>query len=126
MNNSEFEACLTSVESVFEQEAEHIVRGEILELGEISQRKAEQLSALTNAIEAGGLRSQPESVVERVKKLQSTAVEHDRHLQAMRHGLSRILGRIDRLQSDAQVGSYNQYGARVQFSGAKGRFERKA
>lgn len=126
MNNSEFEACLTSVESVFEQEAEHIVRGEILELGEISQRKAEQLSALTNAIEAGGLRSQPESVVERVKKLQSTAVEHDRHLQAMRHGLSRILGRIDRLQSDAQVGSYNQYGARVQFSGAKGRFESKA
>ena len=126
MNSVTLESCLSSMEQTFEQEAAPIVRGEIAELGALSQTKLENLEALSNAIESGALRGQPQAIVHRVQRLQMTAIEHDRHLRAMQHGLTRIRERIDRLQSDAQVGSYNQYGARVQFSGARGRYESKA
>ena len=126
MNSVTLESCLSSMEQTFEQEAALIVRGEIAELGALSQTKLENLEALSNAIESGALRGQPQAIVHRVQRLQMTAIEHDRHLRAMQHGLTRIRERIDRLQSDAQVGSYNQYGARVQFSGARGRYESKA
>ena len=126
MDRVTLESYLSSIEHTFEQEAACIVSGEIAELGNLSQTKLVHLEALSNAIESGALRGQPQPLINRVRRLQSTAIEHDRHLQAMRHGLTRIRERIDRLQSDAQVGSYNQYGARVQFSGARGRFESKA
>lgn len=126
MDSVTLESCLSSIEQTFEQEAALIVRGEISELGDLSKTKLENLEALSNAIESGALRGQPEAIVHRVQRLQMTAIEHDRHLRAMQHGLTRIRERIERLQSDAQVGSYNQYGARVQFSGARGRYESKA
>ena len=126
MDNLNIEACLDTIEQTFEQEAEHIVRGELNEIGALAKTKVEHLGALSNAIERGALRGQSETVIDRVRRLQMTALEHDRHLQAMRHGLSRMLQRIDRLQNDANVGSYNQYGARVQFSNARGSFESKA
>ena len=126
MDSVTLESCLTSIEQTFEQEAAFIVSGEIAEIGALSSTKLAHLETLSNVIESGGLRGQSEALINRVQRLQSTAVEHDRHLQAMRHGLTRIRERIDRLQSDAQVGSYNQYGARVQFSGARGRYESKA
>ncbi|MEO1405809.1 MAG: hypothetical protein AAFV54_04880 [Pseudomonadota bacterium] len=126
MDNLNIEACLDTIEQTFEQEAEHIVRGELNEIGALAKTKVEHLGALSNAIEQGALRGQSETVIDRVRRLQMTALEHDRHLQAMRHGLSRMLQRIDRLQNDANVGSYNQYGARVQFSNARGSFESKA
>lgn len=126
MDSVTLKSCLTSIEQTFEQEAAFIVSGEIAELGALSHTKLAHLESLSTAIEGGALRGQPESLIRRVLRLQSTAVEHDQHLQAMRHGLTRIRERIDRLQSDAQVGSYNQYGTRVQFSGARGRFESKA
>ena len=126
MDNVTLESCLTSIEQTFEQEAAFIVSGEIAEIGALSSAKLAHLETLSNAIESGALRGQSKALISRVQRLQSTAVEHDRHLQAMRHGLTRIRERIDRLQSDAQVGSYNQYGGRVQFSGARGRYESKA
>ncbi|MEM7637645.1 MAG: hypothetical protein AAF269_01175 [Pseudomonadota bacterium] len=126
MNSLNLEVCLDAVEQTFEQEAEHIIRGQIAEIGALASVKAEHLGALANAIETGALRGQSEDLISRVRRLQATAIEHDQHLQAMRHGLSRALQRIDRLQSDANVGSYNQNGARVQFSGARGRYESKA
>ena len=126
MTDMNIETCLNLIEQTFEAEAEHIVRGEIAEVGALARTKVEHLESLSNAIEAGALRDQPEAVVKRVQKLQATALEHDRHLQAMRFGLSRMIERIERLQSDTNVGSYNQYGARVQFSNSRGRFESKA
>lgn len=126
MDSATIESCLSSIEQSFKQEAALIVRGEIAELGTLSQTKLVNLEALSNAIESGALRGQSEALIHRVQRLQMTAIEHDRHLRAMQHGLTRIRERIDRLQSDAQVGSYNQYGARVQFSGARGRYESKA
>lgn len=126
MDKTALESCLDSIETAFEQEAEHIVRGQVLQLGDTTQAKLEQMNMLSNAIEAGALRDQPASLIQRVQKLQNTALEHDRHLQAMRHGLIRVRERLDRLQSDSNVGSYDQYGSRVQFSGARGRFESKA
>ena len=126
MDNLNIEACLDAIERTFEMEAEHIVRGQLVELGALAKDKVEQLSTLSNAIERGALQGQPNAVVDRVRKLQMTATEHDRHLLAMRHGLSRLLERMGRLQSDANVGSYNRYGAKVQFSNARGGFESKA
>lgn len=126
MDNPNIEACLDAIERTFEIEAEHIVRGQLVEIGALAKDKVDQLSALSNAIEQGGLRGQPNAVIDRVKKLQTTAAEHDRHLVAMRHGLSRLLERMGRLQNDSNVGSYNRYGAKVQFSNARGGFESKA
>ncbi len=126
MDRAEIEACLNAVEQTFEQEAEHIIRGELIEIGALAREKVEHLGALSNAIAGGALRGQSEALVNRVRRLQSTAIEHEQHLQAMRHGLSRVLHRIERFQSDANVGSYNQYGGRVQFSNARGRYESKA
>lgn len=126
MTDLNIETCLNLIEQTFEAEAEHIVRGQIAEVGALARTKVEHLESLSNAIEAGALRDQPEAVIRRVQKLQATALEHDRHLQAMRFGLSRMIERIERLQSDTNVGSYNQYGARVQFSNSRGRFESKA
>ena len=126
MSNISIEACLDIVEQTFEQEAEHIIRGEIAEIGALAPIKIEHLGVLYNAIEQGALRGKSDTMIQRVKRLQATAMEHDKHLLAMRNGLSRTLERLNRLSSDANVGSYNQYGARVQFSGARGGFESKA
>lgn len=126
MQPQQFEAALTTLEQVFDQEAEYIVRGQLLEIGELSKTKIEHLQAVSDAIEDGVLRGQPQTLVRRVARLQATASEHGQHLQAMQRGLARVLGRLDRLQNDSQVGSYDQYGSKVQFSGATGRFESKA
>lgn len=126
MDNLNIEACLDAIEQTFEMEAEHIVRGQLAELGALAREKVDQLGSLSNAIEQGALRGQSKDVIDRVRRLQMTAVEHDRHLVAMRHGLSRLLERMGRLQSDSNVGSYNRYGAKVQFSNARGGFESKA
>ena len=126
MNSAALEECLNSIEDVFEQEAEHIVLGQISELNALSSEKLQHLNNLANAIEAGALRDQPQAVIRRVVKLQATADEHRRHLRAMQHGLKSVITRLDRLQSDSQVGSYNQAGSKVHFSGARGGFESKA
>ena len=126
MNSATLEACLDSIEGVFEQEAEHIVLGQISELNALSSTKLEHLSALANAIEGGALKDQPQSLIRRVVKLQATADEHGQHLRAMQYGLKNVINRLDRLQSDSQVGSYNQAGSKVHFSGARGGFESKA
>ena len=126
MNSVALEECLNSIENVFEQEAEHIVLGQISELNALSGEKLEHLSKLANAIEGGVLKDQPQAIIQRVVKLQATADEHGRHLRAMQHGLKSVITRLDRLQSDSQVGSYNQAGSKVHFSGARGGFESKA
>ena len=126
MNSIALEECLDSIENVFAQEAEHIVLGQIGELNALSGSKLEHLTALANAIEGGALKDQPQSLIKRVVKLQATADEHGRHLRAMQHGLKSVISRLDRLQSDSQVGSYNQAGSKVHFSGARGGFESKA
>lgn len=126
MNSIALEECLNSIENVFEQEAEHIVLGQISELNALSGEKLEHLSKLANAIEGGVLKDQPQAIIQRVVKLQATAGEHGRHLRAMQHGLKSVITRLDRLQSDSQVGSYNQAGSKVHFSGARGGFESKA
>ncbi|MEO1322137.1 MAG: hypothetical protein AAFV59_03930 [Pseudomonadota bacterium] len=126
MDNSNIETCLNAVEATFEIEADCIVRSDLGALSDVAKSKVEQLSVLANAIEAGALRGQTKDTIRRVMRLQATAIEHDRHLQAMRHGLSRTLQRLERLQSDASVGSYNKQGDRVQFSGARGGYESKA
>ena len=126
MDNKDLVPCVEALEALFEQEANNIVSGNLSELGEIAQAKVLHLTALSTAIEGGALRDQPDAVIKRIQKLQTVAAEHDQHLQAVRHGLSRTLERLNRIQSDANVGSYNQYGGRVQFSDARGRFESKA
>lgn len=126
MDSAHIEACLETIEQTFALEAQHILKGEVNEIGALARTKVEHLGALSTAIEGGALRDQPAAIINRVKALQKTAIEHDRHLQAMRFGLSRMLDRLERIQSDANVGSYNQYGAQVQFSGARGRFNSKA
>lgn len=126
MTQMNIESLLNAVEDLFEQEAEYIVAGNLLELGALSMTKLEHLSALTSAIESGGLVNASPSFINRVKQVQATASEHSKHLEAMRFGLQRIRKRMGRMQSDTLVGSYNQYGSRVQFTDAVGGFESKA
>ena len=111
---------------MFEEEAELIVAGKIVELGALSTRKLEHLTALTSEIESGGLVNAAPQIINRVKQVQATASEHGKHLEAMRFGLERIRGRMGRLQADTHVGSYNQYGNRVRFTDSVGGFESKA
>ena len=126
MTTEQLETCLTSIESVFEREAEFIVAGNLAELGELAKVKLEHFNQLTSAIESGALSQQPPAMINRIQKVQATATEHSRHLEAMRHGLGRILTRLGRMQSDSLVGSYNEYGSRVKFSDSVGGFESKA
>jgi|GEM_PF-3485464 len=126
MTTEQLETCLGSIESLFEQEAELIVSGNLPELGELAKVKLEHFNQLTTVIESGALAQQPAAMIDRVKRVQATATEHSRHLEAMRHGLSRILTRLGRMETDTQVGSYNKYGSRVQFSNSVGGFEGKA
>ena len=126
MTTEQLETCLTSIESVFEREAEFIVAGNLVELGELAKVKLEHFNQLTSAIESGALSQQPPAMINRIQKVQATATEHSRHLEAMRHGLGRILTRLGRMQSDTLVGSYNEYGSRVKFSDSVGGFESKA
>jgi hypothetical protein len=126
MTTEELKTCLASIESVFEREAEFIVAGNLAELGELAKAKLEHFNALTSAIESGALSQQPRAMIERIQQVQATATEHSRHLEAMRHGLGRILTRLGRMQSDTLVGSYNEYGSRVKFSDSVGGFESKA
>lgn len=126
MTTEQLETCLTSIESVFEREAEFIVAGNLAELGELAKIKLDHFNALTSAIESGGLAQQSPAMIKRIQQVQATAGEHSRHLEAMRHGLGRILTRLGRMQSDTLVGSYNEYGSRVKFSDSVGGFESKA
>ena len=126
MTMIQLESCLDAIESVFEQEAEYIVGGNLVELGELSKTKLEHLNALYETIESGGLVGAAPALIERVQRVQATASEHSRHLEAMRHGLGRVLKRLGGLQADTHVGSYNEYGGRVRFSDSVGGFESKA
>nr|WP_070960306.1 hypothetical protein [Hyphomonas sp. Mor2] len=126
MTTEQLEACLASIESLFEREAEFIVAGNLTELGELAKIKLEHFNQLTTAIESGALSQQPPAMINRIQKVQATASEHSRHLEAMRHGLGRILTRLGRMQSDTLVGSYNSVGSRVKFSDSVGGFESKA
>jgi hypothetical protein len=126
MTTEQLETCLASIESIFEREAEFIVAGKLAELGELAQVKLEHFDELTTAIESGALAQQPPAMIKRIQQVQATASEHSRHLEAMRHGLGRILTRLGRMQSDTLVGSYNEYGSRVKFSDSVGGFESKA
>ena len=119
-------ASLDAVEDLFEQEAEFIVAGNLAELGELAKVKLEHFNQLTSAIESGALSQQPPAMINRIQKVQATATEHSRHLEAMRHVLGRILTRLGRMQSDTLVGSYNECGSRVKFSDSVGGFESKA
>lgn len=126
MTQVNIESSLDAVEDLFEQEAEYIVGGNLIELGALSTAKLEHLDALTSAIESGGLVNASPHLINRVKRVQATASEHSKHLEAMRFGLERIRRRMGGMQSDTLVGSYNQYGSRVQFTDAVGGFESKA
>ncbi len=126
MTTEQLETCLTSIESVFERGAEFIVAGNLAELGELAKIKLDHFNALTSAIESGALAQQSPAMIKRIQQVQATAGEHSRHLEAMRHGLGRILTRLGRMQSDTLVGSYNEYGSRVKFSDSVGGFESKA
>lgn len=126
MTTADLVNCLDSIDTLFEQEAEMIVAGNLIELGELAKAKAEHFERLSTAIESGALAGQSPQVIERIKHVQATASEHGRHLEAMRHGLGRILTRLGRMQSDTEVGSYNEYGSRVRFSDSVGGFESKA
>lgn len=126
MNTTDLVNCLDAIDALFEQEAEMIVAGNLVELGELAKDKATHFESLSMAIESGALAGQSPQVIERIKRVQATANEHGRHLEAMRHGLSRILTRLGRMQADTEVGSYNKYGSRVRFSDSVGRFESKA
>lgn len=126
MTTEQLDDCLNSIESVFEREAEFIVAGNLNELGELAQVKLEHFNTLTTAIESGVLAQQSPAMIKRIQNVQATASEHSRHLEAMRHGLGRILTRLGRMQSDTLVGSYNKYGSRVKFSDSVGGFESKA
>jgi len=126
MTTHDLEACLDSIDTVFEREADLIVAGDLPELGELAKVKVEHFNTLSTAIESGVLAGQPPAMIERIKQVQATANEHGRHLEAMRHGLGRILKRLGGMQSDTLVGSYNKYGSRVKFSDSVGGFEGKA
>ena len=126
MTTEQLDTCLASIESVFEREAEFIVAGNLAELGELAKIKLDHFNALTSAIESGALAQQSPAMIKRIQQVQATAGEHSRHLEAMRHGLGRILTRLGRMQSDTLVGSYNEYGSRVKFSDSVGGFESKA
>ena len=120
------EEAAVALQEKAEQEAEFIVAGNLIELAALSTAKLERLTALTNDIESGALVNASPSLVNRIKRVQATASEHGKHLEAMRFGLERIRSRMGRMQSDTLVGSYNQYGSRVQFTDAVGGFESKA
>ncbi len=126
MTTEQLVSCLDSIESVFEREAALIVAGNLPELGELAKVKLEHFNALTDAIESGVLSQQSRDLIDRIQHVQATAGEHSRHLEAMRHGLGRIMTRLGRMQSDTLVGSYNKYGSRVKFSDSVGGFESKA
>ena len=126
LTTEQLETCLASIESIFEREAEFIIAGNLAELGELAKLKLEHFNQLTSAIESETLSQQPPAMIKRIEKVQATANEHSRHLEAMRHGLGRILTRLGRMQSDTLVGSYNEYGSRVKFSDSVGGFESKA
>ena len=126
MTTEQLEACLASIESVFEREAEFIVAGNLAELGDLAKVKLEHFNELTMAIESGALSNQSPAMLKRIQQVQATATEHSRHLEAMRYGLGRILTRLGRMQSDTLVGSYNEYGSRVKFTDSVGGFESKA
>lgn len=126
MSVPNIESCLDAVESVFEREAEFIVSGNITELGALSSSKLEHLTDLSNAIESGALANATPALISRVKRLQATASEHSKHLEALRFGLQRVQARLGRMQSDTLVGSYNRYGSQVRFSDSVGAFRSKA
>lgn len=126
MSPLKIESCLEAVESVFEREAEFIVAGNIVELGALSTSKLEHLTELSNAIESGALAHATPAIISRVKRLQATASEHSKHLEALRYGLQRVQARLGRMQSDTLVGSYNRYGSQVRFSDSVGAFCSKA
>jgi hypothetical protein len=53
------------------------------------------------------------------------ASECDRHLFAIRNGMRSIITRMENIDHDEYVGSYNQYGNKMPFRGATGNYLKK-
>lgn len=108
--------------SFLEKELGLLKSGELAEVVALAQEKSTLLRAFEAALQEEGISSADRPAVEAIIK---RAGECDRHLLAIRNGMRSVITRMEGLDHDSYVGSYNQYGDKMAFTGATGGYLKK-
>ncbi|MGH1422089.1 MAG: hypothetical protein ACRBEQ_09740 [Hyphomonas sp.] len=107
---------------LLEREISLLKVGKLADAIALTQEKGSLLRAFEIALQEEGVSSPIRPVIEAIVK---RAGECERHFIAVRNGMRSVITRMEGLDHDSYVGSYNQYGDKLAFTGATGGYLKK-
>ena len=110
------EAALTQLSGCLNQEREALVKGLIKQAVSLHDTKTLAIRDFEAALQSEPASAMSETVQKQIASLMNTAHENAHYLIAMKHGVNRLLERINNLDASTQVGTYAANGHKVSFS----------
>lgn len=117
---------IAALTDILDREQTLLKSGRAAEVAELIGEKMIALQNFEEFLDSGRLRTAAPETRRGIERIIQTAEENAAHMEAVRNGVRHALNRLERLNTDAQVGSYGRGGAQLSFSNATGSFSRKA
>ncbi len=105
-----------------EREIGLLKSGKLADAIALTQEKTSLLQAFEMTLQEEGVSHSLHPIIEAIGK---RAGECERHFIAVRNGMRSVITRMEGLDHDSYVGSYNQYGNKMAFTGATGGYFKK-
>lgn len=125
MHDPSIESLTERLERLLLDERDLLMRGEIHSTFALTDEKLLALDALQSALSADGLAGRSPTLMRSVERVRATAAENAVHFDAVRNGLLSLAARLDEMNGGESVVAYTQNGAKVPFSGAIGRYNKR-
>lgn len=116
----------SALTDILEQERELLQSGRAAQAVELIEAKMIALQDFELLLESKELTGISRETRRAIARIIQMAEENTAHMEAIRNGIRRAIGRLESLNSNAHVGSYGRGGAQLSFSNATGAFNRKA
>ncbi len=125
MQNPSIDSLTERLERLLSDERDLLMRGEVHSAFALTGDKLVALDALQSALGAGKLAGRSPVQMRSVERVRAMAAENAVHFEAVRNGLLSLATRLDEMNGGQSVGAYTQNGAKVPFSGAIGRYNKR-
>lgn len=125
MQNPSIESLAERLQRLLSDERDLLMRGEVHSAFALTGEKLAALDALQSAIGAGKLAGRAPAGLRSIERVKAMAAENAVHFDAVRNGLLSLAARLDEMNGGQSVGAYAQNGAKVPFSAAIGRYNKR-
>lgn len=119
-----FESAALHLEDVLLAERDFLLAGQVREAASLVEDKIAALEAFEGAAAVFGAGGAPAPVRALIGRIVQMAEENAIHLDAVKNGLSSLIGRISSASQDAYAGVYGQGGAQMAFPQATGLYRK--